>query len=70
MFENYLLKDFKNHAADLGPVLVDTCYFLLSYFFSVVSRPMFVPELVGSDARRQRDRVLDVDHRRLGKALR
>ena len=25
VFENYLLKDFKNHAADLGPVLVDTC---------------------------------------------
>ena len=26
MFENYLLKDVKNHAADLGPVLVDTCF--------------------------------------------
>ena len=25
VFENYLLKDFKNHASDLGPVLVDTC---------------------------------------------
>ena len=25
-FENYLLKNFKNHAADLGPVLVYTCY--------------------------------------------
>ena len=24
--ENYLFKDFKNHAADLGPVLVDTCF--------------------------------------------
>ena len=29
MFENYLLKDFKNHAADLGPVLVDSCFFLV-----------------------------------------
>ena len=28
MLENYLLKDFKNHAADLGPALVDTCFFL------------------------------------------
>ena len=26
VFENYLLKDFKNHAADLGPVVVNTCY--------------------------------------------
>ena len=26
VFENDLLKDFKNHAADLGPVLVDTCF--------------------------------------------
>ena len=26
MFENYLLKDVKNHTADLGPVLVDTCF--------------------------------------------
>ena len=25
MFENHLLTDIKNHAADLGPVLVDTC---------------------------------------------
>ena len=25
MLENYLLKDFKNQAADLGLVLVDTC---------------------------------------------
>ena len=25
--ENYLLKDFKNHGADLLPVLVDTCSF-------------------------------------------
>ena len=25
MFENYLLKDFKNQAADLRPVLFDTC---------------------------------------------
>ena len=25
MYENYLVKDFKNRAADLGPVLVDTC---------------------------------------------
>ena len=24
VFENYLLKVFKNHTADLGPVLVDT----------------------------------------------
>ena len=24
-FENYQLKDFKNHTADLGPVLVDPC---------------------------------------------
>ena len=24
VFEIYLLEDFKNHAADLGPVLVDT----------------------------------------------
>ena len=30
MFENYLLKDFKNHVADLGPVLVDTCFYQLS----------------------------------------
>ena len=29
VFENYLLKDLKNHAADLGPVLVDTCFLLL-----------------------------------------
>ena len=29
VIENYLLKDFKNHAADLGPVLVDTCFFLV-----------------------------------------
>ena len=26
--ENYLLKYFKNHAADLGPVLVDTYFFV------------------------------------------
>ena len=25
MFENYVLKDFKNQAADLRPVLFDTC---------------------------------------------
>ena len=25
IFENYLFKDFKNHAADLGSVLVNTC---------------------------------------------
>ena len=31
VFENYLLKDFKNHAADLGPALVDTCFV---YFLS------------------------------------
>ena len=29
VFENYLLKDFKNHDTDLGPVLVDT--FFLSH---------------------------------------
>ena len=23
--ENYIFKDLKNHASDLGPVLVDTC---------------------------------------------
>ena len=38
MFENYLLKDFKNHAADLGPVLVDTCFYL--FFNLVLSRPL------------------------------
>ena len=30
-FENYLLKYFKNHAADLGPVLVDTCLFCVPF---------------------------------------
>ena len=29
MFENYLLKDFKNHAADLAPVLA--LFFVSSY---------------------------------------
>ena len=38
-FENYLLKDFKNHATDLGPVLVDTCFWngilVLNIFASI-----------------------------------
>ena len=32
MFENYLLKDIKNHTADLGPVLLDTCFFWVIFW--------------------------------------
>ena len=37
VFENYLVKYLKNHTADLGPVLVDTCYFMKALFHLLCS---------------------------------